>query len=67
MKIKMKTLSIGPSGKKEIGGVYEVDEKEGKMLCDRGYAEEVDAALELEASPSEPEKKAPTKKKTAKK
>lgn len=38
MTVKMKTLSAGPNGVREIGKTYEVDAEEGQALCSGGFA-----------------------------
>ena len=41
MKVKFKTISAGPNGTIFVGDVVEVSESEGKLLIEKGYAEEV--------------------------
>jgi hypothetical protein len=42
MKIRMLTLSAGPEGVRQQGGVYEVKAAEGKSLAAAGHAEILD-------------------------
>lgn len=42
MKVKMLTLSSGPSGTRHVGQVIEVGDEEGQQLIEGRYAEPVD-------------------------
>lgn len=66
MRIKMNNLSMGPSGKMEKGGIYEVDETKGRELVSKGYAEEVAAPVRKKEK-EKPSTTTTAKKKTAKK
>ena len=71
MKVKMKSLSIGPGGRRLPGEIYEVEDKEAREMIDKGYAEEVvDEVKEEVTAPDDNEKPQPsksTKKKSVKK
>lgn len=41
MRVQMVTLAAGPSGLREIGKVYDVDDDEARILVEGGYALEV--------------------------
>jgi hypothetical protein len=45
MRIKMRTLDVGPKHIRRPGEVHEVDAKEGKALIDGGFAEPSKAPL----------------------
>jgi hypothetical protein len=51
----MKSLDAGPNGVRLIGQTYDVDDKEGKVLIDGGYAEKVEEPKPQQQKPKEPE------------
>lgn len=48
MKVKMLTLQAGPQGVREVGHVYDVPDKEARMLIDGGYAVEAKREMPVE-------------------
>jgi hypothetical protein len=49
-KVRMKTLDAGPNGVRQIGQVYDVDDKEAKELVEGGFAEYVEKSNEKKTS-----------------
>lgn len=50
MKIRMRTLAIGPCGRLDANHVYDLEEQQVRPLIDGGYAEEVVGKVKI-ASP----------------
>ncbi|HXF71506.1 MAG TPA: hypothetical protein VNO79_02720 [Actinomycetota bacterium] len=38
MRVQMLTLMAGPSGVREVGGIYELEDEEARALLDGGFA-----------------------------
>ena len=66
MYVKMRTRYAGNAGTCSPGGIIQVDDAEGKTLCEKGFAEECDAKGNAKAKRSKPKTESAAKRTSTK-